>query len=44
MMVFLPDNEHGVAPGYYSQRGIVALLRQHCSNPAAVHFIADMLE
>ena len=41
---FMPDNEHGVAEGYYDRRGIVALLRQHRGNPAAVQFIADMME
>lgn len=44
MKIFIPDNEHGIAYGYYDLRGIVALLRQHCCNSAAVHFIADMLE
>jgi hypothetical protein len=42
--VFIPWNEHGIALGYYSLRGVVELLRKHADNPAAVRFIADMLE
>lgn len=41
---FIPDNLHGIPAGFYSQRGIVALLRSFCRYPAAVRFIADMLE
>lgn len=44
MTVYMPSNDFGIAEGYYSQRGIVALLRQHYANPRAVYFIADMLE
>lgn len=42
--IFIPDNDHGIAEGYYDHRGIVQILRQFCNNPAAVHFIADMME
>jgi hypothetical protein len=44
MRVYLPDNEHGVPQGYYSQRGIVDLLRRFCADVDAVRFIADMPE
>jgi hypothetical protein len=43
-MVYIPNNDYSVKPGYYTLRGIVALLREHCSDSAAVYFIADMLE
>lgn len=43
--VYIPSNRHGIRAGYYSpRRGIVALLRRHKHKPAAVQFIADMLE
>lgn len=41
---FIPDNLHGIPVGFYSQRGIVALLRSFARYPAAIQFIADMLE
>ena len=44
MKVFIPANDHNIAEGYYDQRGIVALLRRYKASPAAVQFIADMLE
>lgn len=44
MRVYIPDNDCGVRQGYYSQRGIVELLRLNCADPRAVYFIADMLE
>lgn len=40
-IIFIPDNELGVA---FGDQDVVELLRQHCESPAAVHFIADMLE
>lgn len=42
--VFIPANDCGIPEGYYDHRAIIALLREHCANPGAVHFIADMLE
>lgn len=44
LRIFIPDNEHGVPEGYYDRRGVVLLLREFCNRPAAVHFIADMLD
>lgn len=41
---FIPVNEHGVKPGYYTRPDIVRLLRLHCEDAPAVHFIADMME
>ncbi|WP_158231221.1 hypothetical protein [Bradyrhizobium sp. C9] len=41
---FIPDNIHGIPVGFYTDRGIAALLRSFCRYPAAVRFIADMLE
>lgn len=41
---FIPVNDHGVKPGYYTIPDIVRLLRKHHANPKAVHFIADMME
>lgn len=42
--IFIPDNDHGVKPGYYTIPDIVRLLRKHHVDPNAVHFIADMME
>jgi hypothetical protein len=42
--VFIPDNGYGIPRGYYSQREIALLLREHCCKPQTVHFIADMME
>lgn len=42
--VYIPPNAVIKEHGHYSQNGVVALLRQHKGNPAAVQFIADMLE
>lgn len=42
--VFLPDNEYGIAEGYYGQKELVSLLRVLKNNPDAIQFIADMLE
>jgi hypothetical protein len=44
MKVFIPENDYGIRPGYYTQRGIVKLLRDYCGQPAHIYFIADMLE
>lgn len=41
---FIPENEHGVKPGYYTKPDIVRLLRRHNTDSQAVHFIADMME
>lgn len=41
---FIPENQHGVKPGYYTRPDIVVLLRKHHTNPNSVHFIADMME
>ena len=40
----IPENRHGVKPGYCTRRDIIALLRKHHTQPMAVHFIADMME
>lgn len=43
--IYIPSNGVGIAEGYYTvHRGIVALLREHKHNSAAIQFIADMLE
>lgn len=42
--VYIPDNEYGIREGYYSNTGIVWLLRKHSDNPKTIYFIADMLE
>jgi hypothetical protein len=42
--VLMPDNDFGIAPGYYTQSGVVALLRACKGDTAAVQFIADMME
>lgn len=34
----------GIKPGSYTTNEVVALLRQHKHNPAAIQFLADMLE
>lgn len=44
MRVFIPSNAYGIVEDYYTQRGIVALLRAHKNNPDAIQFIADILE
>lgn len=44
MKIFIPDNDHGIRPGYYGQRDISTLLRAYRDEPLAVQFIADMLE
>jgi hypothetical protein len=44
MRVFIPDNDCGIPKGYYSRRGIVALLRKFRDDPRAVQFVADMIE
>jgi hypothetical protein len=33
-----------IKPGIYEDNEIVDLLRQHCHNPEAIYFIADLLE
>jgi len=35
---------HGVEPGSYTRNELVDLLRKHANDPAAILFIADMLE
>lgn len=44
MKVFIPDNGFGIVEGYYNQRQLCELLRRHRESPAAIQFIADMLE
>ena len=44
MRVYIPKNRFFMAVGYYDRRAIVALLRDYSHIPAAVQFIADMLE
>ncbi len=43
-VTFIPDNDLGIASGYYEINDIVTLLRKHCFAPEKIHFIADMLE
>jgi hypothetical protein len=33
-----------IQPGIYEDNEIVDLLSQHCHNPEAIYFIADLLE
>ena len=42
--IYIPDNELGIAEGYYDQNGIVNLLRQNADKAEVVYFIADMME
>lgn len=42
--IYIPNNEYGIAAGYYDHRGIVDLLRKFAGDTRAVRFIADMLE
>ena len=42
--IFIPDNDHGIVSTNYGWQGLVALLREYKNNPAAVQFIADMME
>jgi hypothetical protein len=42
--IFIPENERGVKPGYYTRPDIVRLLRLHKMYPERVQFIADMME
>jgi hypothetical protein len=44
MLIYIPENEHGIRPNYYTQRGISTLLRAYRDEPLAIQFIADMLE
>jgi hypothetical protein len=41
-----PGKAHpgGIEPQEYSLKGFVDLLRDHADDPAAIYFIADMLE
>jgi hypothetical protein len=38
------DYPGDIAPGRYTRNDVVKLLREHCHDPEAVRFIADMLE
>jgi hypothetical protein len=50
--LFIPDYDPNdpkpypgdIKPGIYEDNEIVDLLREHCHNPEAIHFIADLLE
>lgn len=42
--VYITDNDFGIPVGYYNKGGLVRLLQEHSSNPAAVFFIADTME
>jgi len=42
--VLIPQNKYGIIAGHYTINGIVKLLRAKAYDPAAVKFIADMLE
>lgn len=41
--IYLPENEYGIAEGYYRQEGFVHLMRQHKHEPEVIQFLADML-
>ena len=42
--IYIPENEVGIDEGYYTNSGIVTLLRMHKNEPETIQFIADMLE
>jgi hypothetical protein len=42
--LIIPDNDCGIPAGYYAWSELVSLLRKHCNEPEAIHFIADMME
>jgi len=42
--IYIPENEYGIKEDYYDVNGIVELLRDHCTEPETIRFIADMLE
>ncbi|MDK6808846.1 hypothetical protein [Ligilactobacillus agilis] len=42
--IYMPDNEDGIAEGYYDWQELVQLLRDNKNNPEATQFIADMME
>ena len=41
---FIPENEYGIAEGYYIGNALVQLLRDNKDKPEVIEFIADMLE
>jgi hypothetical protein len=41
---FIPENPHGVKPGYCTRPDIVRLLRMHRMYPERIEFIANMME
>jgi len=43
-IVFIPENEYGIKEGYYTKKGLVALLRLYSKSANKIIFIADMLE
>jgi hypothetical protein len=43
-VLFIPRNEYIEEHGYFTNDGIVGLLRKYNTNPTAIRFIADMLE
>jgi hypothetical protein len=40
----IPENRHGVKPGFYTRPDIARLLRLHAGYPHRICFIADMME
>lgn len=42
--VYIPENDFGVAEGFYDKKGLVRLLREYSTNPAAICFITDIME
>ena len=51
VVILIPDYDEDetrypgdIKPGYYTHQELVGLLRTHCNNPEAIHFLADMLE
>ena len=42
--LYIPENEYGIRPGYYSVNELAELLRHRSEEPEVVWFVADMLE
>ena len=42
--IYLPENDYGIAAGYFDREGFVRLMRQYKGEPDVIQFLADMLE
>ena len=42
--IWIPENEHGIEEGTYTNNEIVTLLRRKRYEPRTIYFLADMLE